>query len=161
MRGVFWGLIQGWLTCAAWIATVAQPAYFLATLTQGTVVLNHDTYMPAGWHGTLMAWGVLVIVVFTNLFARRLLPTIEVIGAITHVSFFIIFVVTLAILAPKSSATFVFGTNSFGLSGWQNQTVNGTDPKLEKFKADKCRCIGLISATFPIGGFDGVLHVSK
>lgn len=123
MTGAFWGLIQGWLTCAAWVATVAQPAYFLATLTQGMVVLNYDSYAPAGWHGTLMAWGVLAIVVSTNLFARRLLPAIEVIGAITHVSFFIVFIVTLAVLAPRSSASFVFTTNSFGLSGWQNQTV--------------------------------------
>lgn len=147
MSRAFWGLIQGWLTVWAWVCTVSQPAYFLATLIQGMVILNHDEYIVQRWHGTLIAWGVLAIPVSINILARRVLPTIEVMGAITHISFFIVFVVTLAVLAPRSPASFVFGTNVFGLSGWENQTVQW--------------CIGLISATFPLGGFDGVLHMSK
>ena len=147
MTGAFWALIQGWLTCTAWVATVAQPAYFLATLIQGMVILNHDDYTPKRWHGTLLAWCILAIPVLINIFARRVLPSIEIVGAVTHISFYITFVVTLAVLAPRSSTEFVFKTNVFGLSGWENQPVQW--------------CIGLISATFPLGGFDGVLHMSK
>lgn len=67
-------------------------------------------------------------------------------GAVTHITFFIVFIITLAVLAPRSPASFVFGQNIFGLSGWTNPTIQW--------------CIGLLSAAFPIGGFDGVLHMS-
>lgn len=147
MSRAFWGLLQGWLTVFAWICTVSQPAYFLATTIQGMVILNYENYVVERWHGTLIAWAVLAIPVTTNIFARKILPTIEIVGAVTHITFFIVFIIVLAVLAPRSPASFVFGTNVFGLSGWQNQTVQW--------------CIGLISATFPLGGFDGVLHMSQ
>lgn len=147
MSRAFWGLLQGWVTVFAWMATCAQPAFILATLLQGIVVLDSDTYAPERWHGTLIAWGLFAIPVFVNVFARKVLPTVEVVGAITHITFFIVFVVTLCVLAPRHSSEFVFTTNVFGLSGWQNTGVQW--------------CIGLLSAVFPVGGFDGVLHMSK
>ena len=61
--------------------------------------------------------------------------------------FFIAWVVTLVCLAPRSTPEFVFQTNSFGLSGWTSEGVQW--------------CVGLLSAVFPLGGFDGVLHMSE
>lgn len=94
-----------------------------------------------------MAWAVLAIPVLINIFARKVLPAVEVVGAIAHISFYIVFVVTFCVLAPRNTAEYVFTTNIFGLSGWNNQTVQW--------------CIGLLSAAFPVGGFDGVLHMSQ
>ena len=111
------------------------------------MVLNQEDYGYQRWHGTLIAWGILAIPVSINIFARKLLPAVEIIGGITHISFFIAIVITLAVLAPRSPASFVFGTNVFGLSGWSNHGVQW--------------CIGLLSSAFPLGGFDGVLHMSK
>jgi choline transport protein len=142
----FWGLLQGWITVFAWITTCAQPAFLLGTLIQGLIVLDNDNYAYERWHGTFLAWAIFAVPIIINIFARKLLPSLEVIGGITHIVFFIAWVVTLAALAPRSSAEFVFATNSFGLSGWSNEGVQW--------------CVGLLSAVFPLGGFDGVLHMS-
>jgi len=142
----FWGLLQGWITVFAWIATCAQPAFLLATVIQGMIVLTDASYVYERWHGTLLAWALFAIPVVINIFARRVLPGLEVVGVVTHLLFFVIWIVVLAVMAPKSSAEFVFATNSFGISGWSNQGVQW--------------CVGLLSAVFPLGGFDGVLHMS-
>ncbi len=142
----FWGLFQGWITVFAWIAVVAQPAFLLGTLIQGLLVLSDPTYVYERWHGTLLAWAVFAIPVIINIWARKVLAPLEIIGGITHIVFFIVWIVTLACLAPTSSSDFVFETTLTGLSGWSNPGVQW--------------CIGLLSAVFPVGGFDGVLHMS-
>jgi choline transport protein len=131
----------------AWIATCAQPAFLLGTTIQGLIVLNDQSYIYERWHGTLLAWALFAIPVLVNIFARRLLPSIEYIGAFTHIAFFIAWVAILTLNAPISSTNFVFDTNSFGLSGWSNEGVQW--------------CVGLLSAVFPLSGFDGVLHMSE
>ena len=131
----------------AWITTCAQPAFLIGTLLQGLIVLNDETYVYERWHGTFLAWAVFSIPVCVNIFARRLLAPIEVVGGFTHIVFFIVWVAVLAALAPKSTSEFVFATNVFGLSGWKNSGVQW--------------CVGLLSAVFPLGGFDGVLHMSQ
>lgn len=146
MTPAFWGLLQGWITVGAWISVVAQPAFLLGTNIQGLLIFNDETYVPQRWQGTLLAWAVLAVPVLVNIFARRLLPSIEVIGGITHIVFFIAWIAVLVTLAPRSSAEFVFESSVFGLSGWSNEGVQW--------------CVGLLSAVFPLGGFDGVLHVS-
>lgn len=108
---------------------------------------NEDEYEYARWHGTLLAWALFAVPVGVNVFARRVLPGLEIVGGVTHAVFFVVWIVVLVSLAPKSEAQSVFETNSFGLSGWDNEGVQW--------------CVGLLSAVFPLGGFDGVLHMSK
>ena len=110
------------------------------------MILNDSTYVFHRWHGTFLAWAVFAVPVAVNVFARKLLAPIEVVGGITHLVFFIVWVVTLAVLAPRSTPEFVFETNVFGLSGWSNHGVQWM--------------VGLLSSVFPLGGFDGVLHMS-
>jgi amino acid transporter len=134
------------VTVFAWItATAASPAY-LASVVQGLVIFNYDSYAPQRWHTTLIMWGFIVLPVVWNLWFRRLLNTLEMIGGICHVVFFIVSVITLAILARRSTPDFVFNTLTNDLSGWTNPTVAWS--------------IGLLTVAFPITGFDGVLHMS-
>jgi len=161
----FWGLLQGkdqsfptwshplmlsgWITVFTWIAVCAQPAFLLGTLIQGLLVLADADY-PAEyqrWHGSLLAIACMMVPVVVNIFARKALAPLEVVGAITHVVFLIAWIVTLVTLAPRSSSEFVWTTNIFGLSGWNSHGVQW--------------CVGLLSAVFPLGGFDGVLHMSR
>lgn len=83
---------------------------------------------------------------FFNVFARRTLSAIEYIGAFTHIGFFIIWIAVLTSLAPKSSTSFVFTETITGLSGWSSTAIQWN--------------IGLLSAVFPLSGFDGILHMS-
>ncbi|KAJ9640086.1 hypothetical protein H2199_006320 [Coniosporium tulheliwenetii] len=148
MTPAFWSLIQGWLTTFAWIAGCASTSYVCASMTQGLIVLNHpETYIPQLWHVTLLMWGYLGICVFLNVYARRVLVVVEIFGGIIHFAFFVATVVTLAVMGTPSSAEFVFTTSFFGLSGWENKGVQW--------------CLGLLTSTSLLTGFDGVLHLSQ
>jgi hypothetical protein len=126
------------MTVFAWItATAASPAY-LANIVQGMIIFNYDSYEPQRWHGTLLMWAFILVPVIWNLWFRRLLNTLEMIGGICHVIFFIVSVITLAVLARRSSADYVFKTLTHDLSGWTNPCVAWS--------------IGLLTVAFPITG---------
>jgi choline transport protein len=122
----------------AWIATCGQPVFLLGTTIQGLIIFNDETYIPKRWHGTLLTWAVLAIPVACNIFARRALAPLELIGGVTHILFLILFIVVLAVMASKNPASFVFTQTLTGLSGWSNAGVQWN--------------IGLLSAVFPLCG---------
>jgi choline transport protein len=142
----FWSLLQGWITVFAWIAVCTQVCFLEGTILQGLIILNDDSYIPKGWHGTLLAWAILALPLLCNVFARRLLAPVEVLGGILHIALFVVFVVVLVTLSPRSSADYVFRTTTTNLSGYSAPGVSW--------------CIGLLSGAFPLAGFDGVLHMS-
>ncbi|ERF75937.1 hypothetical protein EPUS_01303 [Endocarpon pusillum Z07020] len=147
MSPAFWSLLQGWLTVFAWIASCALTPFLLGTMVQGLIIFNYpDTYIYERWHGTLLSWAFIVVPVICNVHGRRLLAPLEIIGGVCHLLFFICTVVILVVLATRSTAEFVFTTHVNEISGWTNPGV--------------AWCIGLLSTTFPLVGFDGVLHMS-
>jgi choline transport protein len=80
---------------------------------------------------------VLVLPLLCNLFARKILPALEIVGALGHIIFFFVIIITLAVLSPRSSASFVFTSSITGLSGWSSPGIQW--------------CIGLLSSAFPLG----------
>lgn len=122
----------------AWItATAASPAY-LANVVQGLLIFNYESYEPQRWHGTLIMWAFVIVPVLCNFWFRKLLNTLEMIGGICHFVFLVISVITLAVLARRSTADFVFNTLTHDLSGWTNPAIAWS--------------IGLLTVTFPITG---------
>lgn len=136
----FWGLIQGWITVFGWIAVVASPAFLVGTLAQGLIVLNKEDYVPKNWHGTLLTWALLAVPAFCNIFARKVLSTIEVVGGFTHTIFWIVWVVVLLAMAERSPLEYVFAETYSGIEfgGWSNEGVSW--------------CVGLLTAAFPLSG---------
>ncbi|KAK5119709.1 hypothetical protein LTR85_007285 [Meristemomyces frigidus] len=120
--------------------------YFTGSQICGLAILNYPNYEYQGWHVTLIGYATIALVVAFNIFARKTLRLIEIIGAVMHFLFLIVFVVVLPTLGGRNSASYVFFGNSGGVSGWDNSTIEW--------------CIGLLSAVFPLTGFDGVLHLS-
>jgi len=57
------------------------------------------------------------------LWFRQLLNTFELLGRLLHIVFFIASIITLAVLAQRSSLDFVFNTLTTGHSGWTNPGV--------------------------------------
>src|SRR5271155_845269 len=104
----------------------------------GLIILNKDSYIPQKYHGTLLAWAILALPLFCNLFARKILAPLEVMGGILHLALFVVFIVVLVVMSPRSSASFVFGTTITGLSGWQSPGIQW--------------CVGLLSGAFPLAG---------
>jgi choline transport protein len=121
----------------AWIATCAQVAFLEGTIIQGLIIQNNETYIPKLWHGTLLTWAVLLLPILFNIFARKILPVFEVVGGVGHIVFFFVFLITLVVLSPRSTASYVFTSTTTGLSGWKSSGVQW--------------CIGLLSSAFPLG----------
>lgn len=127
------------------IAVTASVAFLSATMIQGLVILNYpDSYTPQQWHGTLIYWGVLLLVVFINIFGIRIFPYIETLALILHIIFFFCILVPLVHLAPRSSPEFVFRTFANN-GGWQSDGVSWF--------------IGLLTSTYSFSGIDGVSHM--
>jgi choline transport protein len=68
------------------------------------------------------------------------------VGGVFHLIFFFCVIITLLVLAPRSSNDFVWKTIVSDISGWSNPGVGF--------------CIGLLAPTFVVTGFDGVIHMS-
>ena len=140
MSPAFWALIQGWVTVFGWIAVAAQPAFLVATLVQGLIILNNADYNPKAWHGTLLALAMISIPVICNIFTRKILSGIEIAGGITHTVFWVVWIVVLVTMARRSSPEYVFATtyNGGAFGGWHNNGVSW--------------CVGLLTAAFPLSG---------
>ena len=73
-------------------------------------MLNDPSYNYQRWHGTLLLYAVLLVTVFVNTIAVRVLPALEGIILILHVLGFLAILIPLVHLAPQSTADFVFAT---------------------------------------------------
>jgi len=91
-------------------------------------------------------WAVILLLFILNLSFRKLLNAFELLGGIFHFCFFIIAVVTLAVLGQRSPSDYVFKTFTSGLSGWNNDGVTWG--------------LGLLTITYAVNAFDGSLHMS-
>ena len=113
---------------------------------QGLVILNYADYVPQQWHGTMLYWAVLLLIVMINILAIRAFPYIETVALIFHVIFFFTLLIPLVYLSPQSSPDFVF--KSFeNNSGWSNDAVSWL--------------IGLLTSTYAFSGVDSVTHMSE
>ena len=93
--------------------------------------------MSRSYGRTLLAWAILALPLLCNVYARRILAPVEIIGGIAHIILFIVFVTTLCVMARRSTAEFVFTETITGISGWKNSGVQW--------------CIGLLAGAFPLG----------
>ncbi|KAF6793771.1 LPXTG-domain-containing protein [Colletotrichum sojae] len=142
----FWGLLQGWITTAAWCFACGGPPSILANMITSLAVFNNPTYEPARWHTSLVMVGTMVLPFLCNLWFRRFLDAFEIVGGILHVALFVVFVAVLAALGQRSSTDYVFRTLTWDVSGWNNPGVSWG--------------LGLLTVTFSVTGFDSVIHMS-
>jgi choline transport protein len=108
-------------------------------------VLNDPSYNYQRWHGTVILYAVLLVTVFVNTVAVRVLPALEGVILILHVLGFLAILIPLVHLAPQSSAEFVFAT-------WSNQS--GYPDGLSWF-------VGLTTSSVLFIGFDGACHLGE
>jgi len=115
--------MQGWITCFAWISTLAGVANTTAFMLQSLVAANYPDYEPQAWHVTLLIFALLIMGGLMNMYTWFLIPWLETLAGLLHIVLFVIFVVILVALAPRHSAEFVF-TKSASSSGWTNQFIS-------------------------------------
>lgn len=89
--------VIGWLVICGWQAILAGSAYLGGNMILALAELNHSSYVPALWQGTLVYWGVMLVAILINTSASKILPNLESFILILHLTGF------LAVLVPLVS----------------------------------------------------------
>ncbi|KAK2759402.1 hypothetical protein FQN54_002880 [Arachnomyces sp. PD_36] len=100
-----------------WVSEYAEDycQRFLSYIT----VLNHPTYVPERWHGTLFTIAIAVISTFVNTYGANQLPTLEKLILILHVFGFFAVMIPLWVMAPRTPTETVF-TEFTNAGGWSS-----------------------------------------
>ena len=130
--------ISGWITIGAWVFAAASAPANLANQVSALIIFNNPNYNPKSWHRAMIMWAFIFIPLVFNLYFRIVLNTLESIGGIIHVVFFIVTIIVLTVLAQRSTSDFVFKTLVTGGSGWTNPGISF--------------CLGLLTVVFPLAG---------
>lgn len=114
---------------------------------QGLAVLNYPTtYTFHTWHGTLMMWATLAIVIAVSTFGYKHLPKVDYAAFFIHIAGFIVVITAIATLSPTKA------TNSDVFDTWFN---GGYSSRGISFLA------GLQGIVFAFLGADGPIHMAE
>ena len=130
--------LPGWITVFAWVVNCAGPPAIIANIVTALATFNYDTYVPKPWHTMLIMWGFILVPVVFNFWFRKLINAFELMGGLFHFIFYIVSIITLVVLAQRSTSDFVFKTLTHGESGWNNSGV--------------CFGLGLLTITYSVSG---------
>jgi len=142
----FSSYIIGWLTSLAWIATVATQSLLAGTIIQGLIKLNHPTYDPKPWQGTLFAWTVIAVNIFINVVTPNFLPKFELTILVLHLAGFVAIMATLLSTAKMGSASSVWLT-PLNQGGWPTQGLS--------------YCVGFLGNIATFVGADASVHLAE
>ncbi|KAI9661717.1 MAG: hypothetical protein M1821_008955 [Bathelium mastoideum] len=131
--------VAGWLTVFAWQANIASVGYLTASQIEGLAILNYESYTPERWHGTLIFWAVVVVSMFVNIFGIKILPQLETLVGVIHMSL-------------------VHLAGAFGLFVASAPSILGLYRLREQFRLEKRRNL-VVSWT--AHSFEGVCHISE
>lgn len=92
----------------------------------------------------MLYWAILLLATLVNSIGIKAFPTIEVLTLTFHVCFFFALMIPLLVLAPKSTASYVF-TSFENNSGWKSDGV--------------AWCVGMLSEAYCLTGYDGATHL--
>ncbi|KAI1438341.1 amino acid transporter [Xylaria sp. CBS 124048] len=142
------GYITGWLALSGWQATLASSGLLTGTMIQNLVLLTHPEYLAnkQNWHGTLILWGVLILMYGLNTAFSTLFAKFEGFAFLLHILGFFAILLPLVFLGDHASPRDVFD-NYMNLGGWQTQGLSF--------------CIGLLGNVFAFVGGDAAVHLSE
>ena len=136
----------GWTSALGWLTGNASGYFILSTLVEALVEVYHPDWAFTNWQSTLVMIFFLIATFYFNTWGAKLLPAIEVVSLVFHLAGFVITIVPLWALAPKNSASDVFGPVING-GGWSN---TGTS-----------FLVGTITILFSNLGPDAAVHIGK
>ena len=119
---------------------------FAGTILQGLIILDNPDYSDKLWHGTFLAWAVLLVCVLVNCVLPGLLPRFEIFIVVFHISGFIAIVAVLWTFAPHGSSHFVWAT-AFNEGGWPTQGLS--------------YCVGFLGNVATFVGADASVHLAE
>jgi len=125
---------------------MASTPYAIAQQLQGLIALNVPGYTIKGWQSTLFCIATALFAVIWNTVFIRILPLVEGIVVVLHIFGFIVFVVVLWVLGPRSDPKVVF-TEFQDNGGWGSIGLS-------------C-LVGLTGPVITLLGADSVCHLSE
>ncbi|KAF2724292.1 amino acid transporter [Polychaeton citri CBS 116435] len=138
--------ISGWLSALGWQAFIASAAFGTGQLILLCASTANPSFVFTAWQGTLLTFAIAIFAAAFNTFLAKRLPVFEGIVLFFHIIGFFAMLIPLWVLAPKSSASEVFGDfQNYG--GWSSI---GT------------ACIvGQLAASSAFVGVDSAAHMSE
>ncbi|EKG20960.1 Amino acid/polyamine transporter I [Macrophomina phaseolina MS6] len=142
----FLSYVVGWLSALGWQTGVATTAFASGGILQGVIYLNYPDYVAEQWHGTLLTIAVALVAFFVNTIGAKHLPMMEAVILFMHTFGFFVILIPLWVLAPRTTASKVFGEfSNFG--GWSS--IGGAT------------IVGMITPVGSFGGYDAAAHMAE
>lgn len=113
--------VQGWATWFGYISLLAGIANVTIILLESMIQLNHENYVPGGWHTSILVIAMSVMQGLMNTYAFWLIPWVELIAGVLHVCLFVIFVVVLCAMGTRHDSS--FWLQSSISSGWEDTYI--------------------------------------
>ena len=136
----------GWTSALGWLTGNASGYFIMSTLVEALVEIYYPDWGFARWQSTLVMIFFLITTIYFNTWGAKLLPGIEVVSVLFHMAGFVITIVPLWVMAPKNSASDVFGGIVNG-GGWSN--------------AGTSFFVGTITILFSNLGPDAAVHIGR
>lgn len=114
--------MQAWFTWFGYVSLLAAVANVTIILLESLIALNIPTYVAQGWHTSLLVIAMCAMQALMNMYAFWLIPWVEFVAGVLHLCLFVIFIVVLAVMGNRHSASFVFTARNTS-SGWTDQFV--------------------------------------
>jgi choline transport protein len=129
-----------------WQAIVASGCFLCGSLIQGLIVLGNPSYIPQSWQLVLFYWASLLFAIIVNTRISKLLPKIETLILVLHVTGYFAILIPLVYFAPHSDAEVVF-TTFLNEGNWPTTGL--------------AFMVGVIGPAFSLLGADGAVHMSE
>lgn len=113
--------VQGWSTWFGYISLLAGIANVTIILLESMIQLNNESYVPGGWHTSVLVIAMSVLQGLMNTYAFWLIPWVELIAGVLHVCLFVIFVVVLCAMGTRHDSSFWLKSNV--ASGWSDTFI--------------------------------------
>lgn len=138
--------IQGWFTWFGYVSLLAGIANVTILLLESMIQLNYDTYVPGGWHTSVLVIAMCLFLGLINMYAFWVIPWVELMAGVLHVCLFVVFVVVMLVLGSRHTAEFVFLENVTS-SGWDNSYVSWN--------------LGMLTCVWSFTSFDSAIHMAE
>lgn len=136
----------GWMSTLGWLASVASSTYVVTTQIEAMIQVTNPEYAFTKWQATLIMIAFTLLTIVFNTWGAPVLPGLETACLIGHLVGFLVVMIPLWVLCPKSSAQDVF-VHFEDNSGWGNM---GTAFLISQVYVMYCNL-----------GSDSVVHISE
>ncbi|KAH7040331.1 amino acid permease [Microdochium trichocladiopsis] len=141
----FLSWMSGWATWLGYACGLTGVLNGCAILLEASIQFNYPEYENGGWRTTLIVMGLLLFLTVINIWFFRIVPWVELVAGIVNVCFFFITLITLWIMSPRNSPSFILTTTKF--SGWESDFVSWN--------------VGMLTQVWMFIGFEASIHMGE